>query len=67
MKRIILTIAVLGGLATFTATDANAFVCARGLHRAGCVAPRGRVAVRRVAGPVGYHGALVRRGGFRRY
>lgn len=47
MKRIVLAFAVLGSVVTFSATDANAFVCARGLFRAGCVGPNGAIGVRR--------------------
>jgi hypothetical protein len=32
---------------TFEASDANAVVCARGVHRAGCAGYRGAVVVRR--------------------
>jgi hypothetical protein len=41
--------AILAFAATITVetTDANAVVCARGVHRAGCAGPRGAVAVRR--------------------
>jgi hypothetical protein len=41
--------AVLAFAATMTAatTDANAVVCARGVHRAGCAGHRGAVVVRR--------------------
>ena len=33
--------------ATIETTDANAVVCARGVHRAGCAGARGAVVVRR--------------------
>jgi hypothetical protein len=41
--------AVLAFAATMTVemTDANAVVCARGVHRAGCAGHRGAVVVRR--------------------
>jgi hypothetical protein len=41
--------AVLAFAATITieTTDANAVVCARGVHRAGCAGARGAVVVRR--------------------
>jgi hypothetical protein len=32
---------------SFEAPDANAVVCARGVHRAGCAGPNGAVVVRR--------------------
>jgi hypothetical protein len=34
-------------LFAYLAPDANAFVCARGVYRAGCVGPRGGFVVRR--------------------
>ncbi len=52
-----LTLAGLG-LMTFAATltfqpqEANAVVCARGVHRAGCVGPRGAAVVRAPAARV---------------
>ena len=48
---------------TLPTTDANAFVCARGVYRAGCVGPGGAVGVRR-----GYYhgGAVVHRGYYHR-
>lgn len=57
------------GLLTFAATmtveprEANAVVCARGVYRAGCVGPRGAVAVRRapVCRVVWVNGVRVRR------
>jgi hypothetical protein len=36
-----------GSMIAFTATDANAVVCARGVYRAGCAGYRGAVVVRR--------------------
>lgn len=50
---------------TIFAADANAVVCAAGVHRAGCVGPRGAVVVRHpaVVAPVRHcawvHGARV--------
>jgi hypothetical protein len=32
---------------TYRPADANAFVCAAGVYRAGCVGPRGAIGVRR--------------------
>jgi hypothetical protein len=47
---------------TLPTTDADAFVCARGVYRAGCVGPGGAVGVRR-----GYYGgAVVHRGYYHR-
>lgn len=40
MKRVIISLLLLGGMVTVTATEANAAVCARGVYRAGCVGPR---------------------------
>jgi hypothetical protein len=47
-----LAFAIVGLLWLIIATpDANAYVCARGVYRAGCAGPRGAVVVRRpVAG-----------------
>jgi hypothetical protein len=55
-----LAIAVIGALWLIGSVPAaNAFVCGRGVYRAGCVGPRGAVVVRR---PIyGYGGAYVRR------
>ena len=50
MRAFLLIAAALVGFAatmTFEATDANAFVCARGVYRAGCAGARGAVVVRR--------------------
>jgi hypothetical protein len=53
-----LMIALLGALwLVGSVPQASAYVCARGLYRAGCVGPRGGVVVRR---PV-YGGVVVRR------
>lgn len=47
--------------AIFSSTKADAYVCARGVYRAGCAGPRGGVVVRR--GPAYYPrgGVVVRR------
>ncbi len=46
---LIASLAVVSFMATMTyrPADANAVVCAAGVYRAGCVGPRGAVAVRR--------------------
>jgi hypothetical protein len=52
MRAFLLIAAALVGFAatmTFEATDANAYVCARGVCRAGCAGYRGAVVVRRPA------------------
>jgi hypothetical protein len=61
MKRLILSLLLLGGLVALSTPAANAVVCARGIYRAGCVAagPRGAVAVR--GGVVGRRAVVVRR------
>ena len=49
---------------TFETTDANAVVCARGMHGAGCAGARGAVVVRhpaRVCRSVLVNGVYVRR------
>lgn len=60
MKRLIVMVGLVGGLIIITTAEASAVTCARGVYRAGCVAPRGAVVVRR--GAVGYLGTVVRRG-----
>ncbi len=48
----------------FAVSDANAVVCARGVHRAGCAGPAGAVVVRRppvVCRTVIVNGVAVRR------
>jgi hypothetical protein len=40
MKRFILAAALVGGFFAFSATEASAVVCARGVYRAGCAGPR---------------------------
>jgi hypothetical protein len=54
MKRVIITMLLLGGLTALSTMEASAFVCARGVYRAGCVGGGGRAVVR---GPV--YGAAV--------
>ena len=48
---------------TFQSSQAEAFVCARGVYRAGCVGPRGAAVVRR---PAYYRGGYAYRG-YRRW
>jgi len=73
MKKIAIALLLLGTLTAVSTTDANAFVCARGVVRAGCVGPNGAVGVRRGITRMGYRGGavvhrgvVVRRGAFRR-
>ncbi len=81
LRHALIMLSLLTGIVTLSPTPASAFVCARGLYRAGCVGPWGGVAVRRgfygpraVAvrrgfyGPraVGFRGGFYR-GGFRRW
>jgi len=57
-------ILAFGATMTFETTDANAVVCARGVHRAGCAGARGAVVVRhpaRVCRSVLVNGVYVRR------
>jgi hypothetical protein len=53
MKHMTISLLLLGGFVALSTLEANAVVCARGVYRAGCVAPRGAVVVRRpvVAAP----------------
>lgn len=46
MKNAIVAMLVLGGFMLLSTIDAGAYVCARGVYRAGCVGPRGAVVVR---------------------
>lgn len=69
MRYVLVVLGLFAGLLAFVPTEADAFVCARGLYRAGCVGPRGAIGVRR-----GFYGARVvgvRRplvyGGYRRW
>ncbi|KQP90765.1 hypothetical protein [Methylobacterium sp. Leaf117] len=61
MKYVLVAFGFFACLLAYVPTEANAFVCARGVYRAGCVGPRGAVGVRR-----GYYGpravGVVRRG-----
>jgi hypothetical protein len=41
-----LAIVSFAAMMTYRPADANAFVCARGIYRAGCVGPNGAVVVR---------------------
>jgi hypothetical protein len=47
MKHLMLSLLVAGGLIALSSMEASAVVCARGVYRAGCVAPRGAVVVGR--------------------
>jgi hypothetical protein len=48
MKHVIISLLLLGGFISLSTMEANAFVCARGVYRAGCVGARGgAVVVRR--------------------
>jgi hypothetical protein len=71
MKHILVGLGLFAGVVALSATEASAVVCARGVHRAGCVAPRGVAVVTRPVGVRrggvvvgrGAGGAVVRRGG----
>jgi hypothetical protein len=57
-----LALIIVAPTMTFETDDANAAVCGRGAHRAGCVGPRGAVGVGpRGAVGVGPHGGVVGR------
>lgn len=47
MQKLILPLLFAGILVAVSTIEASAVVCARGVYRAGCVGPRGAVAVRR--------------------
>jgi hypothetical protein len=61
MKRFILTAAILGSFFALSGSEADAFVCARGVYRAGCAGPHGAV-----VGHRGYYGGVYRGGYYRR-
>jgi len=46
MKSVIISVVLLGGFIALSTVDASAYVCARGVYRAGCVGARGAVVVR---------------------
>jgi hypothetical protein len=54
MKKLFLALLALGMFAA-EIPAANAIVCARGVHRAGCVAPRGAVVVHRPVARCWWH------------
>jgi hypothetical protein len=45
MKHLVLSLLLAGGFIALSTMDASAVVCARGVHRAGCVAAGGAVVV----------------------
>ena len=53
MKNAIVAVLLLGGFMLLSTIDASAYVCARGVYRAGCVGPRGGVVVRDPYHPYG--------------
>ncbi len=58
MRKAFFLAVILGGGISLYTTEASAVVCARGVHAAGCVGPRGAVVGRRSMGP---RGAVVHR------
>jgi hypothetical protein len=67
MKCMIVVLSLIGAFVVASTVEASAVVCARGVHRAGCVGPRGAVGYRGATvvrrGAVGYRGGtVVRRG-----
>lgn len=58
MRKAFLLAVILGGAISLYTTEASAVVCARGVHAAGCVGPRGAVVARRPV--VRPRGAVVR-------
>ena len=47
MKHLIIALLLIGGFVALTTTEANAVVCAAGVHRAGCVSAGGAAVVAR--------------------
>jgi hypothetical protein len=46
MKHVIIPLLLVGGFTALSTMEASAIVCARGVYRAGCVAPGGAAVVR---------------------
>jgi hypothetical protein len=46
MKHLMISLALAGLFIALSTMETSAVVCARGVYRAGCVAPRGAVVVR---------------------
>jgi hypothetical protein len=63
MKYVIITLLLVGGVIALSTMEASAYVCARGVYRAGCVSAGGAAVVRR--GYVAPRGVVVRRGYYR--
>jgi len=60
MKQVIISLLLLSGVVALGTSEASAFVCARGVYRAGCVgAHGGAVVVRHPYGGV-YRGRVYR-------
>lgn len=55
MKHLIIPLLLLGGFVPLMTTEANAVVCARGVHRAHCVKAHAQVIARPVARPASVH------------
>jgi hypothetical protein len=47
MKHLVVSLLLAGSSIALSSMEASAVVCARGVYRAGCVGPRGAVAVGR--------------------
>jgi hypothetical protein len=47
MKQVMISLLLAGSFVAVSAMEASAVVCARGVHRAGCVGPGGAVVVGR--------------------
>jgi len=64
MKRVIISMLLLGGFAALSTMEAGAVVCARGVYRAGCVATGGAVVATGVVlrHPVGRAAVVAPRG-----
>jgi hypothetical protein len=45
MRYVIISLLLIGGFITLSTMEASAFVCARGMYRAGCVGAYGRAVV----------------------
>ena len=63
MKRVIISMLLLGGFTALSTMEASAVACASGVYRAGWVAPGGAAVVR---DPVGRAAVVAPRRGIRR-
>jgi hypothetical protein len=59
MKRVIISLFLVGGFTALSTMESSAAVCAAGVYRAGCVGVRGAAVVHRPV--VARHAVMIRR------